>query len=252
MTNIIELNNVSFYYPTNTNHDNAIKKDTSSSDIRLSEYMASCPSSPFAQKAPAYVLKKINLAIPEGAKIGIIGESGCGKSTLLRLLSGLASPSEGTVSVCGETIPERITPHISMVMQDSMLMPFTIYENITFGHTVSERKLSEILSAVKLDSWISSLENGVHTYLGDRADELSGGQAQRIAIARAMVKEAPVILLDEPTSALDNATAVDVLTAIDKLSANKTVIHVTHRQEFLDNCTCVYRLNAGVLTTLTG
>lgn len=193
------------------------------------------------------VLEGIDLEAAPMEKIGILGESGCGKSTLLRLLAGLAAPSSGQITVCGETEPAAITKHISMVLQNPMILPLTILENITLGHPLPEDKLQKILRGTRLDAWIAQLPDGVNTYLGDRANELSGGQAQRIAIARAMAKDSPVILLDEPTSALDNATATDVLDSLRELTQNKTVVHVTHRPEFLEGYTRIYRLENGKL-----
>jgi ABC-type multidrug transport system fused ATPase/permease subunit len=179
------------------------------------------------------ILKDLNFAIKKGERVGIVGESGSGKSTFLRLLAGLLSPTDGTVSVAGETKTDCIIKKISMVMQEAMLMPLTIKENITLGKDVPEERIKEVIKAAKLDGWIDSLEEGIDTYLGDRANEISGGQAQRIAIARAMLKDADIILLDEPTSSLDKETTTEVLEALDRLMEGKTVVHVTHHPDLL-------------------
>lgn len=179
------------------------------------------------------ILTDINFAIKKGERVGIVGESGSGKSTFLRLLAGLLSPTGGVVSVAGETSAEGIIKKISMVMQDAMLMPLTIKENITLGKDVPASRIEEVIKAAKLDKWIDSLECGIDTYLGDRANEISGGQAQRIAIARAMLKDADIILLDEPTSSLDKETTTEVLEALDRLMEGKTVVHVTHHPDLL-------------------
>ncbi|MBP5625258.1 MAG: ATP-binding cassette domain-containing protein [Lachnospiraceae bacterium] len=179
------------------------------------------------------ILKDLNFAFKKGERVGIVGESGSGKSTFLRLLAGLLSPTEGVVSVAGETKAEGIIKKISMVMQEAMLMPLTIKENITLGKDVPKERINEVIKAAKLDGWIDSLEEGIDTYLGDRANEISGGQAQRIAIARAMLKDADIILLDEPTSSLDKETTTEVLEALDRLMEGKTVVHVTHHPDLL-------------------
>lgn len=179
------------------------------------------------------ILKDLNFAFKKGERVGIVGESGSGKSTFLRLLAGLLSPTEGVVSVAGETKAEGIIKKISMVMQEAMLMPLTIKENITLGKDVPKERINEVIKAAKLDGWIDSLEEGIDTYLGDRANEISGGQAQRIAIARAMLKDADIILLDEPTSSLDKETTTEVLEALDRLMEGKTVVHVTHHLDLL-------------------
>ena len=183
----------------------------------------------------------------EGERIGIVGESGSGKSTFLRLLAGLLSPNEGVINVSGETKSDEIMKKISMVMQDAMIMPLTIRENITLGKEIRDEKLNEILKAIKLDAWVSSLEKGVDTYLGDRANELSGGQAQRISIARAMLKDSDIILLDEPTSSLDKETSKEVLESLDVLTKGKTVVHVTHQTDLLNGYDRIIRINEGRL-----
>ena len=193
------------------------------------------------------ILEDVSLTVCRGEKIGIVGESGCGKSTLLCLLAGLYEPSSGIVRIEGETEAEKISAAVSVVMQTPMLLPMTIYENITLGNEYSDKWIRHILELSSLDKWIDSLENGVHTYLGDRANELSGGQAQRIAIARAMCKDADLILLDEPTSALDSETRESVLEALKNATEGKTVIHVTHDNSQLKDYDCIYRLQGAKL-----
>lgn len=180
------------------------------------------------------VFKNLSLHVKKGEKVGIIGESGCGKSTLLRLMAGLYEPASGEIIVDGESLPGNIIKKVTVVMQSPMLLPMSIRENIAMGHDIPEDKLRKTIEDSNLTKWIETLPEGIDTYLGDRADELSGGQAQRIAIARAMCKEASILLLDEPTSALDGENAVSVLEALERFSSDKTVIHVTHRKEHLN------------------
>lgn len=179
------------------------------------------------------VFENLSLTVERGQKVGIVGESGCGKSTLLKILAGLYQPSSGTVKVDGETLPAKITQKVSIVMQSPMLLPLTILENITMGHDYPKERVERAVDAANLRGWIDTLPDGLSTYLGDRADELSGGQAQRVAIARAMCKDAEILLLDEPTSALDAENTSAVLDALDRFSKDKTVVHVTHRPEHL-------------------
>lgn len=193
------------------------------------------------------IINNLNFSFGRGEHIGIVGESGCGKSTLLKILAGLLTPSSGTVCVAGETEPEKIRSKISMVMQDAMLMPLTVKENITMGHDYMNDKLDRILKATRLDDWLLTLPNGVDTYIGNNANELSGGQAQRIAIARAMAKEADIILLDETTSALDKNTGEEVLEALEALTEGKTVIHVTHQPDLLKNYDRILRMDSNGL-----
>lgn len=191
------------------------------------------------------VLDSVDFAVFRGEHVGIVGESGCGKSTLLKLIAGLLEPQEGSISVAGEQSPGLIRRKVSMVMQDAMIMPFTVRENILLGHAVTDERLQRILTAARLEAWLETLPDGVDTYLGNRANELSGGQAQRIAIARAMAKNSDIILLDEPTSALDRATGESVMEALSKLTEGKTVIHVTHQPDLLRGYGRILRMADG-------
>ena len=194
------------------------------------------------------VFEHISLKVEKGQKVGIVGESGCGKSTLLKLIAGLYAPTEGSVIVAGESVPSNITKKVSVVMQSPMLLPLTIRENITMGHEYSAEWIDRVIDAANIRSWIDTLDKGLDTYLGDRADELSGGQAQRIAIARAICKDADILLLDEPTSALDGENAASVLDALNRYAVDKTVIHVTHRPEHLFGYDRIFSMKAGELS----
>ena len=194
------------------------------------------------------VFEHISLKVEKGQKVGIVGESGCGKSTLLKLIAGLYAPTEGGVTVAGESVPANITKKVSVVMQSPMLLPLTIRENITMGHEYSSEWIDKVVDAANIRSWIDTLDKGLDTYLGDRADELSGGQAQRIAIARAICKDADILLLDEPTSALDGENATSVLEALNRYAAGKTVIHVTHRPEHLSGYDRIFSMKAGEIS----
>lgn len=193
------------------------------------------------------ILNNIDFSVFEGEHVGIVGESGCGKSTLLKLLAGLREPVAGSIKIAGECRPEKIRQQVSMVMQESMIMPFTVRENILLGREISDERLNLILKATKLEVWLKTLPMGVDTYLGNRANELSGGQAQRIAIARAMAKNSDIILLDEPTSALDRTTGEGVIEALTKLTEGKTVIHVTHQPDYLKDCSRILHMEDGKL-----
>lgn len=193
------------------------------------------------------IINNLSLNIKKGDKIGIMGESGCGKSTLLRLMAGLYRTDKGTVTVDGESDPQDISRKVSVVMQSPMLLPLSIYDNITMGHKYPDSHVKKVVKMARLSSWIETLPEGIHTYLGDRADELSGGQAQRIAIARAMCKNSEVLLLDEPASALDSENSASVLEAIMEYATDKTVVHVTHQAKHLEGYTKIYVLRNGEL-----
>ncbi len=193
------------------------------------------------------ILDHISLTVREKEHIGILGGSGSGKSTLLKILAGLYTVKEGDCTVAGECAPEGIRKQVAMVMQTLGLFPLSIRENITCGHPVAEEKLWEAVRAAQLEEWVKGLPDGLDSLVGERGGNLSGGQAQRIAIARAVAKDAPVVLLDEPTSALDGETADALLRAMERLTEGKTVIHVTHREETIQNYDRILVLKEGKL-----
>ena len=193
------------------------------------------------------VIKNLSLSVKPGEYIGIVGGSGCGKSTILKILAGLYEPDCGEIIIAGRRSPEKIRENVAIVMQHNSLFPLSIRENITCGHDISEEKVWAACENASLTKWIASLPDGLNTHVGERGNQVSGGQAQRIQIARALCKDAPIILLDEPVSALDQDTGHSVLTALNKLTDGKTVIHVTHHQEMLDRNYTVYRMIGGKL-----
>lgn len=193
------------------------------------------------------VLRDIHLSVETGESIGIIGVSGGGKSTLLKLLAGLYAVQEGIVEVHGARSPEDIRKSVAMVMQNPMLFPASIKENITCGHPMSMDVIRLACDAAQLSDWIATLPDGLDTFVGERGGKVSGGQAQRIAIARAIAKGTPVVLLDEATSALDGDTGNAVLSALESLTKGKTVVSVSHRPEALVGCNRIYRLEGGRL-----
>ncbi|MBQ8549013.1 MAG: ABC transporter ATP-binding protein [Lachnospiraceae bacterium] len=193
------------------------------------------------------ILDKVSLAVCEKEHIGILGGSGCGKSTLLKILAGLYPVKDGYCEVAGACAPEGIRKQVAMVMQTPGLFPLSIRENITCGHPIAEEKVWQAVRAAQLEEWVRGLPEGLNSLVGERGGNLSGGQAQRIAIARAIAKDAPVVLLDEPTSALDGETAEALLRAMDRLTEGKTVIHVTHREETIRNYDRILVLKEGKL-----
>ncbi|WP_312494982.1 ATP-binding cassette domain-containing protein, partial [Anaerosporobacter sp.] len=193
------------------------------------------------------ILDEIKLSVRKQEHVGILGSSGGGKSTLLKIIAGLYEITEGTCIVSGCQDLDSIRKQVAVVMQNTSLFPMSIRDNITCGHSMSEERISKAVEAAQLESWIDSLPEGIDSYVGERGGKVSGGQAQRIAIARAIAKDAPIILLDEPTSALDDETAKAVMLALENLTKGKTVVHVTHRDHTLWDYDCVYDLRGGKL-----
>lgn len=193
------------------------------------------------------ILEDLRLTVESGERVGLLGVSGGGKSTLLKLISGLYEAKTGTISIENAKTAAERRQLVAMVMQNAPLFPTSIRENITCGHPLWEEWLEAACRAAQLSDWLATLPEGPDTFVGERGGRVSGGQAQRIAIARAIAKDAPVILLDEPTSALDGETTGALLTALENLTRGKTVLHVSHRPETLRDCTRVLRLEGGRL-----
>ena len=192
------------------------------------------------------VIKDSDFTIKKGSICAVMGESGTGKSTLLRLLLGLYTPDNGTLvlETNGEDIPLDSTVRriFSYVPQGDLILSGTIRENITFlSGDVSDEQVEKAARQAVIYDFIASLPDGFDTVIGERGLGLSEGQLQRIAIARALLCDAPVLLLDECTSALDAATELALLENL-KSQKDKTVILITHRTAALDICDTVLRV----------
>ena len=193
------------------------------------------------------VLKNLTLAIPKGKKIGVIGQSGSGKSTFSKLLLGLYVPDNGSVQLINQGTTyegNNIFNHISYVPQVNVIFNGTIKENINLGNM--DFNDNDIIKACKLacaHDFIQKLENGYDTLVGSDSElHLSGGQVQRIAIARALLKKSEVYIFDEFTSSLDNLTEKKILDNLKELS--KTMIFVAHKKEVMDICDTIYDLSS--------
>ena len=193
------------------------------------------------------VLDNIELPIKSSETVGIVGVSGGGKSTLLKLISGLYNVQHGCITIGEAKTSAERRKNVAVVMQNAMLLPASIRDNITCGHIMDEAIINHACEAAQLSEWIYTLPDGIDSFVGERGGQVSGGQAQRIAIARAIAKNAPVVLLDEPTSALDGDTSIAVMTALASLTKGKTVIHVSHQAEILSNYDRILRLERGRL-----
>ncbi len=199
-----------------------------------------------------WVLKKIDLTIEKGSRIGFIGVTGSGKSTLLDIVMGLLLPTEGSLYIDGQPIMthnQRLwQAHIAHVPQTIFLADSTIEENIAFGVSKGMIDMNRVKQAARhaqIDDIIESWPKKYQTYVGERGIRLSGGQRQRIGIARALYKQADVLIFDEATSALDNETEQAVMQAIESLGDDLTVLIIAHRLTTLTNCTYIVELGDG-------
>jgi len=200
----------------------------------------------------SFILKNFNLTIPKASRIGFIGITGSGKSTLLDIIMGLLKPTRGTLVIDDQPINTCNTrswqAHIAHVPQGIYLSDSSIEENIAFGvpkERINHEQVKKAARQAQIDDIIDAWPNKYQTYVGERGIRLSGGQRQRIGIARALYKQADVIIFDEATSALDNETEQAVMEAIESLGNELTILIIAHRLTTLKNCTLIVELADG-------
>ncbi len=204
----------------------------------------------FSYEKGDIVLSKINLIIPKGQSIALVGPSGAGKSTLVDLIARFYDCSSGEVLIDGKNVKDlslkSIRNLISFVTQDTILFNDTILNNIALG--IPEATEEEIVQAAKVANaheFISKMKQGYHTQIGDRGGKLSGGQRQRISIARAVLKNAPILILDEATSALDTESERLVQNSLYEIMKNRTSIVIAHRLSTIQNADQIIVMDKG-------
>ena len=199
-----------------------------------------------------YILNHFNLVIAKGGRIGFVGTTGSGKSTLLDIIMGLLQPTDGMLEVDGQAVTlgnQRAWQiHVAHVPQAIFLADSSIEENIAFGvpkDRIDHQRVRLAAQQAQISDSIESWPKGYQTFVGERGIRLSGGQRQRIGIARALYKQADVIIFDEATSSLDNETEQAVMQAIEGLSKDLTLLIIAHRLTTLKNCTQIVELGGG-------
>lgn len=207
-----------------------------------------------------YAIQNLNLTIGDHEKVAVVGENGAGKTTMILLLMGLIEPTEGRVLLNGIDISEYTTDDylkiFSTVFQDYKLFAFQVKDNISALDESKniEAKVTYVVDRVGLDSKVRTLKNGIFTYISPIFEEdgvhFSGGESQRLAIARALYKNAPVVILDEPTAALDPRIEYEIYTKFDEISRNKTTLYITHRLASTQFCDKVIVLKNGSLEAI--
>lgn len=196
------------------------------------------------------ILKDINLIVPKGSVVALAGLSGCGKSTLASLIMRFVDADSGDIYIEGKnynSMPvQELRKKIILVPQSVYLFTGTIRENLYIAseHATDER-LYEVLEQVKLKDFVDSLENGLDSFVGDSGSRLSGGQKQKIGIARALLSDAPYIIFDEATSAVDSESEQEIWKCIEELSNTKTLIIISHRLSTIRNSDIIYMLKNG-------
>jgi ABC-type multidrug transport system fused ATPase/permease subunit len=198
-------------------------------------------------------VRDITLTIARGESVGIVGASGAGKSTLLDMLLGLIEPTSGTVRVDGRSIhedPRAWQDQIGYMPQDIYLTDDTLRRNVAFGlrdEDIDEDAVWRAVRAARLESFVTVLPDGLDTLVGERGVRISGGERQRVGIARALYRDPSVLVLDEGTSSLDADTEREVVATVRALQRRKTIIIVSHRLSTIEHCDRVYHLSGGRL-----
>ena len=205
----------------------------------------------FSYRDSKTILEGIDMIIPAGSCVGLIGESGAGKSTLLDLLLGLNKPSSGEILIDGKRLDENLRSWqkgIGYVPQDVFLTDDTLKRNIAFGleeEDIDNEKIASAIKLAKLDTFVEGLPEKENTTVGERGVRISGGQKQRIGIARALYENPSVLVLDEATSSLDSSTEIEVMSSIKELIGTKTIIIVAHRISTMADSDFLYKIEKG-------
>ena len=198
------------------------------------------------------VLDGVRLSIAAGSTVGFVGPSGSGKTTLAVVILGLLVPEQGSLLVDGQAIDHSNRAiwqrGLAYVPQNIFLTDGSIAENIAFGvprHLIDRQRLQESARLARLDDFVGLLENGLDEVIGERGVRLSGGQRQRIGIARALYRNASVLVFDEATSALDGVTEQEVMGAIEALHGQRTIILIAHRLTTVRHCEAIFEFENG-------
>ena len=202
-----------------------------------------------------WALRHINLVLKPGEKLSIVGENGSGKTTLVKLLCRMYAPTEGGIFMDGVNIcdidHDEYTNLFSAVFQDFQLFAASLRDNVALGRDVPDSLIGAALSQVGLSNFCSGLPRGLDTHMSRQFDEQgvepSGGEAQRIALARALVRNAPIVLLDEPTAALDPRAEYEIYRGFYSLTGDKSAVYISHRLSSARFCDRIAFLDAGAM-----
>mgnify|MGYP001390068763 FL=1 len=231
---------------------NEIEKNEAREDIKIKDGTITFDNINFSYNSnpEKLVLKNISLKITGGKMTALVGQSGSGKSTLLNMIPRIYNPSDGSIKIDNQDVTEinlmSLRKQISIVDQNTTLFDDTVFNNIKYAQPDSSD--DEILEAAKLsmsEEFINNLENGFETKIGENGVKLSGGEKQRLSIARAFLKKSKIILLDEATSSLDSDTEEKIQKAIEELIHNKTTIVIAHRLSTILNSDKIYVMEKG-------
>ena len=201
-------------------------------------------------------MRNISFEISPGTRLGIVGHTGAGKTTLLNLLTRFYDPTEGSILIDGVDLRDyklaKLRHQFAIVLQEPVLFSTTIAENIAYGNPkATEEEIIAAAKAANAHDFILNLPKGYQTQVGERGMQVSGGERQRIGLARAFLKDAPILILDEPTSSVDLKTETIILEAMERLMHNRTTFTIAHRLSTLESYDLLLVLEQGKITQTT-
>ncbi len=229
-----------------------VKEATNPISIDKAKGMIEFQGVSFAYNSSDLILDNVSFKIMPGDRVGIMGSTGAGKSSLINLITRFYDPVSGNILLDNINIKDyKVIDYrnqFSLVLQEPVLFSTTILENIAYGRkNASENEILEAAKSANAHDFINRFSLGYQTFVGERGMQLSGGERQRIALARAFIKDAPVLILDEPTSSLDIKTELQVIEAIERLMKGRTTFMITHRLDTLSNCNIILHIEKGKL-----
>jgi len=206
----------------------------------------------FRYRAEMPVLRTIDLAVKPGMKVAVVGPTGAGKSTMLGLLPRFFDPSTGSLMIDGVDVREftlkSLRQQIAMVLQPPLIFPISLRDNLAYGRAdATPEEIEEAARLASIHSMIMGLPQGYDTVIGESGATLSEGEKQRLTIARALLRDSPILILDEPTSALDVETEAQVMDGIRRLTSGRTTFIIAHRLSTIRNCDLILVLRDGII-----
>jgi ATP-binding cassette, subfamily B, bacterial len=211
----------------------------------------------FGYEGTVSVLRDMSFSIPPGTRLGIVGKTGAGKTTLVSLLTRFYDPTAGTILLDGVDLRDYrladLRNQFGIVLQEPVLFSTSIAENIAYARPGARwRDILAAAEAANAHEFVSALPDGYDTIVGERGMRLSGGERQRIALARAFLKDAPILILDEPTSSVDTSTEAAIMEASERLMQGRTSLMIAHRLSTLEDCDARFEIEFGRLARPTG